>query len=71
MRQALRWSDSVSGAVTLSLLLLLTRKKESFLKAGNWRSAFFLFAYAICFSFAASGLTTATGALILPLAAFR
>lgn len=32
---------------------------------GNWLSAFFLFAYAICFSFAYLGLTTATGALIL------
>ena len=33
--------------------------------AGSWHSAFFLFAYAICFSFAYLGLTTATGALIL------
>lgn len=55
----------VSGAVTLSILLLLTRKKDGILKAGTWRSAFFLFAYAICFSFAYLGLTTATGALIL------
>jgi drug/metabolite transporter (DMT)-like permease len=55
----------LSGAVTLSILLLLTNKKRSIFKAGNWRSAFFLFAYAICFSFAYLGLTTATGALIL------
>ena len=32
---------------------------------GNWLSAFFLFAYAVAFSFAYLGLTTATGALIL------
>ena len=32
---------------------------------GNWLSAFFLFAYAVAFSFAYVGLTTATGALIL------
>lgn len=32
---------------------------------GSWPSAFFLFAYAICFSFAYLGLTTATGALVL------
>ena len=35
------------------------------LKRGNWFSAFFLFGYAICFSFAYVDLTTATGALIL------
>jgi drug/metabolite transporter (DMT)-like permease len=33
--------------------------------SGNWLSAFFLFAYAICFSFAYISLTTGTGALIL------
>ena len=32
---------------------------------GSWTSAFFLFAYAVCFSFAYLGLTTGTGALIL------
>jgi drug/metabolite transporter (DMT)-like permease len=35
------------------------------LQSGNWFSAFFLFAYAVCFSFAYLGLTTGTGALIL------
>jgi drug/metabolite transporter (DMT)-like permease len=34
-------------------------------KRGNLLSAFFLFGYAICFSFAYIGLTAATGALIL------
>lgn len=33
--------------------------------SGHWPSAFFLFAYAVCFSFAYLGLTTGTGALIL------
>ena len=32
---------------------------------GSWASASFLFAYAVCFSFAYLGLTTGTGALIL------
>lgn len=35
------------------------------MRRGNWLSAFFLFAYAICFSFAYISLTTGTGALIL------
>jgi drug/metabolite transporter (DMT)-like permease len=55
----------LSGAVTLSILFLISKKKVAITKGGNWRSAFFLFAYAICFSFAYLGLTTATGALIL------
>ena len=55
----------LAGAITLSILLVITRKKKGILRSGNWRSAFFLFAYAICFSFAYLGLTTATGALIL------
>ncbi len=41
---------------------LLTRGP---LHYGSWPSAFFLFAYAICFSFAYLGLTAGTGALIL------
>lgn len=35
------------------------------LQFGSWASAFFLFAYAICFSFAYLGLAAGTGALIL------
>ncbi|MGH9945906.1 MAG: DMT family transporter [Pyrinomonadaceae bacterium] len=46
----------------LNVSTLLTR---GLLQHGSWPSAFFLFAYAICFSFAYLGLTTATGALIL------
>lgn len=55
----------VSGAVTLAALMLATGKTRSIAKSGNWASAFFLFAYAIAFSFAYIGLTTGTGALIL------
>lgn len=55
----------ISGAVTLALLASLFGKTRNHAKAGNWTSAFFLFAYAICFSFAYLGLTTATGALLL------
>lgn len=55
----------VSGAATLFLLTHFFSKKDSENKNGNWPSAFFLFAYAICFSFAYINLTTGTGALIL------
>jgi len=55
----------ISGAVTLVTISLFFSKKESETKGGNWLSAFFLFAYAICFSFAYINLTTGTGALIL------
>ncbi|MEQ1606943.1 MAG: DMT family transporter [Pyrinomonadaceae bacterium] len=43
----------------------LLQKEGGLLHFGNWLSAFFLFAYAVCFSFAYLGLTTGTGALIL------
>lgn len=55
----------VSGTVTLAALIIATGKTRSITKNGNWASAFFLFGYAIAFSFAYLGLTTATGALIL------
>jgi drug/metabolite transporter (DMT)-like permease len=55
----------ISGAVTLLLIFSFFGRKDAGAKKGNWLSAFFLFAYAICFSFAYLGLTTATGALIL------
>lgn len=55
----------VSGAVVLFVILSFFNKKDAEKGAGNWLSAFWLFAYAICFSFAYLGLTTATGALIL------
>lgn len=55
----------VSGAITLFVIFTFFSKKEAINKQGNWLSAVCLFAYAICFSFAYLGLTTATGALIL------
>lgn len=56
----------LSGSITLLLILSISIKdKKDLLRRGNWVSAFCLFAYAICFSFAYIGLTTATGALIL------
>ena len=53
-----------SGAVALIVISYLFSTGKS-LNRGNWISAFFLFAYAICFSFAYLGLTAAAGALIL------
>jgi drug/metabolite transporter (DMT)-like permease len=55
----------ISGATVLLLINAFFGKKESATKHGNWLSAFFLFAYAICFSLAYLSLTTATGALVL------
>ncbi len=55
----------VSGAAALVAISLFFGKKESNERRGNWFSAFFLFAYAVCFSFAYINLTTGTGALIL------
>jgi drug/metabolite transporter (DMT)-like permease len=60
----------VSGAamlVVISYFVGSTRVDElkNAVKRGNWFSAFFLFAYAICFSFAYLGLSAGTGALIL------
>lgn len=55
----------ISGAATLAVIYYFFDKKRENIILGNWLSAFFLFAYAICFSFAYINLTTATGALIL------
>ena len=44
---------------------LPTGRVSAFVRCGSWPSAFFLFAYAACFSFAYLGLTAGTGALIL------
>ena len=55
----------VSGAIALYVLLLATRKTQNPAKTGRWVSAFLLFAYAVCFSFAYIGLSAGTGALIL------
>lgn len=53
----------LSGAIILVVISSFSGKQKT--QSGNWLSAFFLFAYAICFSFAYVSLTTATGALIL------
>ena len=55
----------ISGATVLAGISYFAGKKDLSIKRGNWISAFFLFAYAICFSFAYLGLTAGTGALIL------
>jgi len=53
-----------SGAVML-LLIVLLRDRGTFQGGGDWRSAFWLFLYAVPFSFAYLGLGAGTGALIL------
>lgn len=55
----------VSGAVALVLLSYFFASGKKQTTRGNWFSAFFLFAYAICFALAYVSLTTAAGALIL------
>jgi drug/metabolite transporter (DMT)-like permease len=52
-----------SGALMLWLLALLRRRGSKL--AGNWPSAFALFAYAAAFSFAYLSLSAGTGALLL------
>lgn len=54
----------ISGAVALILISYFFSRKSA-AKSGSWPSAFFLFAYAACFSFAYMNLTAGTGALIL------
>ena len=53
----------ISGAATLWLLVKI--RATTLPSKGNWLSAFALFAYAACFSFAYVDLTAATGALLL------
>ena len=53
----------LSGAVTLWLLVRVTRAGRA--GAGTWASALALLVYAIAFSFAYVGLTAGTGALLL------
>jgi drug/metabolite transporter (DMT)-like permease len=52
-----------SGAVALGLIV--TIRKTPWREAGNWPSAFALFAYAATFSFAYNTLSAGTGALLL------
>lgn len=53
----------LSGALALSLLVMLRSERTTL--SGNWPSATCLFLYAVPFSFAYESLTTGTGALIL------
>jgi drug/metabolite transporter (DMT)-like permease len=53
----------LSGAVMLWLIARMRCGADS--SRGNWLSAFALFVYAACFSFAYIGLEAATGALLL------
>jgi drug/metabolite transporter (DMT)-like permease len=55
----------LSGAVALTTISYFFGGGGKSLKGGNFLSAFFLFAYAICFSMAYLGLNAGTGALIL------
>ena len=53
----------LSGA--LMLWLIVRTRGSAYGLSGNWLSAFSLFCYAACFSFAYVGLPTGTGALLL------
>jgi drug/metabolite transporter (DMT)-like permease len=55
----------LAGALMLAGLLAARGGRAARLRAGNWRSALALFAYAAGFSFAYVSLTTGTGALLL------
>ncbi len=54
-----------SGAIMLAIIAASLGKTKKTIQSGHWASAFFLFLYAIAFSFAYLGLTAGTGALIL------
>jgi drug/metabolite transporter (DMT)-like permease len=55
----------LSGAVALLLIVRLTSRDSSIRDHGGWTSAFVLFLYAICFSYAYISLSAGAGALIL------
>ncbi len=55
----------ISGAVTLLVVLSLSKSPQSDDSAGSWLATIMLFAYAALFSFAYISLNTGTGALIL------
>ena len=54
-----------SGALTLMIILGLSKHKMTNSNKGSWRASFFLFVYAAGFSYAYLSLDTGTGALIL------
>ncbi len=55
----------ISGAVTLLVIVLASRKGNDLLKGGSWISAAMLFIYALPFSLAYISLDAGVGALIL------
>lgn len=55
----------LSGIVVLMIILFMTQPKTVSLNKGSWNASFFLFLYAITFSYAYITLDTGTGALIL------
>ena len=55
----------ISGALTLTAILRLSRQKATVIHRGSWISAAALFCYAAAFSYAYLNLSTGTGALIL------
>lgn len=55
----------LSGALMLFVINFFVHKDKEKTKNGSWSSAFYLFLYAVCFSFAYINLTTGNGALIL------
>jgi drug/metabolite transporter (DMT)-like permease len=55
----------LSGAVALLLIVRLRNGNTSIREHGGWHSAFVLFFYAICFSYAYISLSAGAGALIL------
>jgi drug/metabolite transporter (DMT)-like permease len=54
-----------SGAIVLLFIFALQRRGTTLRAHGSWVSAFMLFLYAVCFSYAYITLTAGTGALIL------
>jgi len=54
-----------SGIIFLLFLVVIRTKKRINVKNGSWKSAFFLFLYAVSLSYAYITLDTGTGALIL------
>ncbi len=55
----------LSGIIVLLVLLKLTQTSNARISKGSWKASFFLFLYALAFSFAYISLETGVGALIL------
>lgn len=55
----------LSGALTLAVVMVVTRRSREVFRQGGWTGAAMLFVYAIAFSYAYVSLGAATGALIL------